>query len=53
MISTDACEKAIVTLEDSCHTNAGFGSNLTWDRTGEFFSVEAELLILKFIFSGM
>lgn len=31
----DACEKAIVVLEDSCHTNAGFGSNLTWDRKGE------------------
>lgn len=31
----EACEVAIVMLENSCHTNAGFGSNLTWDRTGE------------------
>lgn len=31
----DACELAIVTLENSSHTNAGFGSNLTWDRTGK------------------
>lgn len=30
----DACETAIIILEDSCHTNAGFGSNLTWDRKG-------------------
>lgn len=31
----DACEKAITILEDSAHTNAGFGSNLTWDRRGK------------------
>ncbi|XP_055546824.1 threonine aspartase 1 [Wyeomyia smithii] len=27
----DACELAIVTLENSCATNAGVGSNLTWN----------------------
>lgn len=27
----DACEAAIMCLEDCEHTNAGFGSNLTWD----------------------
>ena len=27
----DACESAIVQLENSSNTNAGFGSNLTWD----------------------
>lgn len=27
----DACEAAIVCLEDRGETNAGFGSNLTWD----------------------
>lgn len=26
---------AIVILEDSCQTNAGFGSNLTWDGSGK------------------
>lgn len=31
----DACEAAIVRLENSGHTNAGYGSNLTWDRTVE------------------
>jgi taspase, threonine aspartase, 1 len=33
----EACETAIVVLEDSAHTNAGFGSNLTWDRKGKFY----------------
>lgn len=33
--ATDAVEKAISILEDSCHTNAGFGSNLTWDGEGK------------------
>lgn len=27
----DACEAAIICLEDCSDTNAGFGSNLTWD----------------------
>lgn len=27
----DACEAAIVALENSGQTNAGYGSNLTWD----------------------
>ncbi|XP_053695690.1 threonine aspartase 1 [Sabethes cyaneus] len=27
----DACEMAITALEDACSTNAGFGSNLTWN----------------------
>ncbi|XP_019543484.1 threonine aspartase 1 [Aedes albopictus] len=27
----DACELAIMTLENSCATNAGIGSNLTWN----------------------
>ncbi|XP_059621755.1 threonine aspartase 1 [Phlebotomus argentipes] len=31
----DACEVAITHLENSPSTNAGFGSNLTWDRTIE------------------
>lgn len=31
----DACEMAIATLENSWATNAGFGSNLTWDRQVE------------------
>jgi taspase, threonine aspartase, 1 len=28
----DACEEAISVLENCCNTNAGFGSNLTWDK---------------------
>lgn len=31
----DACEMAIVTMEDNPSTNAGFGSNLTWYKTIE------------------
>lgn len=31
----DACEAAITRLENSGSTNAGFGSNLTWDGTVE------------------
>lgn len=31
----DACERAIMTLEDCSSTNAGFGSNLTWQKTIE------------------
>lgn len=31
----DACEAAIIRLENSGNTNAGFGSNLTWDKTIE------------------
>lgn len=31
----EACEAAIVRLENSGQTNAGFGSNLTWDKTIE------------------
>lgn len=31
----DACEKAIMTLEDCASTNAGYGSNLTWQKTIE------------------
>lgn len=30
-----ACEEAISVLENDCSTNAGFGSNLTWDKTIE------------------
>lgn len=33
----DAVELAIKTLEDNPHTNAGFGSNLTWDGRGKDF----------------
>ncbi len=33
--SLDACELAIKILENSLHTNAGYGSNLTWDGTIE------------------
>lgn len=29
--AVDACDIAIRCLEDSYHTNAGYGSNLTWD----------------------
>lgn len=29
--AVDACEAAIIALEDCSYTNAGFGSNLTWD----------------------
>lgn len=31
----DACEAAIICLENSGNTNAGFGSNLTWDKQVE------------------
>ncbi|XP_055376710.1 threonine aspartase 1 isoform X2 [Condylostylus longicornis] len=31
----DACEEAIKCLENSGNTNAGYGSNLTWDGTVE------------------
>lgn len=31
----DACEAAIIRLENSGNTNAGYGSNLTWDKTIE------------------
>lgn len=31
----EACEAAIIRLENSSHTNAGYGSNLTWDGTVE------------------
>lgn len=35
LTAMDACEAAIVRLENSGQTNAGYGSNLTWDRTVE------------------
>jgi taspase (threonine aspartase 1) len=34
----DAVELAIKILENSGHTNAGFGSNLTWDGKGKMSS---------------